>query len=432
VDRHGNDRALEALPVLQSLTIRNYKSLHDVSVKPPPFFALVGANAAGKTNFVDAIEFLSIVAKSGLASAITEKGGYENICFRRARRSKGAIQLACTVGPSRSGDRVFKMTLDFTFRAVKEAIRSSYRVEREEITLTIQKGDHFDPFLSINRGSKSAEFTTAEGFEDKPFFLSRDLLTHLFSEKNLPLREDDLLAWTQLRGLPPFDLFLEELASYRLFQLSPGAARRPGAASGSQELGKYGENLPAALEWLQREKPGRRGELLEYLKLAVPTVEKIETAYVETRELGLFLKEAGIRRKMFSSELSDGTLRTLAMFLPLVDPRYPVVVIEEPENNVHPWVVRHFVDACRARSTEKQIILTTHSPVLVSKLQPGELFVADRVLGKTRIYSASEANVELNDIISRGVQDLGSYWDSGAMKAVPSAPQFDFMDDGGG
>ena len=89
--------------MLQSLSFRTYKSLHDVSIKPPRFFALVGANAAGKTNFVDAIEFLSIVAKSGLASAITEKGGYENICFRRARRSKGAIRLACTVGPLQSG-----------------------------------------------------------------------------------------------------------------------------------------------------------------------------------------------------------------------------------------------------------------------------------------------------------------------------------------
>jgi len=408
--------------VLESLSFRNYKSLHDVSIRPPRFFALVGANAAGKTNFVDAIEFLSIVAKSGLASAITEKGGYENICFRRQRRSKGAICLGCTFDLTDLRRFPFRITLNFTFRAGREAIRAEYEVEREELTLEISREERITPCLDIRREGKRVEFKTYPRFEQESFPVPKKLLEQLFARSDSVLRGDDLLLWTQLRGLPPFAQFLERLGQCRVFQISPAAARKSGATSGNQELGKYGDNLPAAIEWLRRERTKMGAELLEYIRLAVPTVEKLETDYVETRELGLFLKESGMRRRMFSSELSDGTLRTLAMFLPLVDPRYPVVVIEEPENNVHPWVVRHFVDACRSRSQQKQIILTTHSPVLVSKLKPAELYVADRVDGETRIYPASEANAEVDTIIRRGIQDLGSYWDSGAMKAVPAAP----------
>jgi predicted ATPase len=128
-------------------------------------------------------------------------------------------------------------------------------------------------------------------------------------------------------------------------------------------------------------------------------------------------------RRMYASELSDGTLRTIAIFLPLVDPSYTVVVIEEPENCIHPWVIRQFVDAAREYSGKKQIILTTHSPILVSRLTPSELFVADRRAGESEILPATEVeDAKVQDIVRKGIMDLGAYWDSGAMRAVPVQP----------
>jgi predicted ATPase len=159
----------------------------------------------------------------------------------------------------------------------------------------------------------------------------------------------------------------------------------------------------------------------------VPTVEELETRYVQTRELGLFLKEQGMKRRQFASELSDGTLRTISIFLPLVDRRYSLVAIEEPENSIHPWVTRQFVTACRERSSEKQIILTTHSPVLVSSLRPAELFIAERKDGQSVITPATAVGKEVEEVIRKGIMDLGSYWDSGAMRAVP-VRQSDFLD----
>lgn len=79
--------------MITTLEIKNYKSLHDVKTDLPRFGVLVGANAAGKSNFADAVEFLSLVARNGLPTAISDKGGYENICFRRLRRTRGGIQF---------------------------------------------------------------------------------------------------------------------------------------------------------------------------------------------------------------------------------------------------------------------------------------------------------------------------------------------------
>jgi predicted ATPase len=187
-------------------------------------------------------------------------------------------------------------------------------------------------------------------------------------------------------------------------------------------MGKNGENLPAALKNLERESPEAFAELLDNLRLAVPSVEKVETDYVETRELGLFLKEAGMSRRMYSSELSDGTLRTIGIFLPLADPAYRVVVIEEPENCTHPWVTRQFVRACRDHCLSKQIVLTTHSPVLVSQLRADELLVVERPNGETQIRKLTKEEAE--DVTSARIADLGTYWDSGALGAVPVQLEF--------
>ncbi len=184
-------------------------------------------------------------------------------------------------------------------------------------------------------------------------------------------------------------------------------------------MGRHGENLPAALSWLEREHPEAFEKLLDHVRLAVPTVERVETGYAETHELGLFLSEHGVRRKMYSSELSDGTVRTIGIFVPLIYPEYSLVVIEEPENCVHPWVTRHFVAACRDHSLSKQIVLTTHSPIVVSELHENELFVVERQEGQTQILPATAADKEVREILRSGIMDLGSYWDSGAMGAVP-------------
>jgi predicted ATPase len=410
--------------MLTSLTIENYKSLHSVKIDPPPFFVVVGANAAGKTNFGDAIEFLGTVAKSGLAAALNEKGGYENVCFRRQRRSKGAIILGCRLEQIRSGGASFQLDISFSFRAQKEAIRSSYVVESERLDLAIERQGGTARYLQIARLGKTVSLEVFEEAPNIAGMLPTRILKEILEKEKVQVRDDDLLLWTLLRGLPPFAQILGELARFRVFQIAPSFARKAGAASGNQELGKYGDNLPAVLDWLKREHQDAFARLLVYAQQAVPTIKHIETDYVETRELGLFLREQGIQRRLFASELSDGTLRTLAMFLPLVDPRIPFVVVEEPENSIHPWVVRTFVDACRACSKNKQIVLTTHSPVLVSKLDPAELYVAERINGETRVVSAMVADVRVADIVQRGIQDLGSYWDSGAMRAVPADPQY--------
>ena len=411
--------------MLESLQIENYKSLHKVDVQLPPFAVLVGANAAGKTNFVDAIEFLSLIAQTGLPTAVTSKGGYDNICFRRARRAKAAIRFALSASlPVRwAKDAQLELRFDFSFafRALGGAIKARFAVEEERLCMTcadVRSGQRWENLLLYQRPSQGPLLPGLSEDDLPPVVPPRALLTEVLKQCQEGFPQDDLFLTSRFRNLPPFVFLTDYLARFRVFQIMPSHARRPASASGTSEMGKNGENLPAALQGLQRESTSAYTELENHLRLAVPTVEKLETGYVVTRELGLYLKEHGIARKMYSSELSDGTLRTIGIFLPLVHPDYPLVVIEEPENCTHPWVTREFVLACREHAESKQILLTTHSPVLVSGLKVEELLVVEKERGETQLKAAKQMEDALA-VVSEGIMDLGEYWDSGAMGGVP-------------
>jgi len=413
--------------MLKRIEIENYKSLHKVGIDLPDFSVMVGPNAAGKTNFANAIDFISSVARNGLPTAVNDYGGYENICFRRARRARGAIQFFLNVGNiaiTYAGKEIeFQYEYKFAFKAVERTISSEYQITKEFLRVRFRNRSRnknwYELIIYDHTPPKEVSVIVNNEIENKFLVPPEDFLKRVFKKEKPDLTSYNLILASKLRGLPPFMFLIHFLENLRVFQIMPSSASRAASASGTQEMDKNGGNLPAALHFLQRENKKQFINLLEQLKLAVPTVEKIETDYVETRQLGLFLSERGMSRRMYASELSDGTLRTIALFVPLIDKRYAFIVIEEPENCIHPWVTRQFVNACREQSNSKQIILTTHSPVLVSQLKPDELFLVDRYDGQTRIQRAIEVDNNVEEIIRQGITDLGRYWDSGAMRAVP-------------
>ncbi len=264
--------------MLKKLDIDNYKSLSKVRIALPNFCALVGANAAGKSNLADAIEFLSIVARLGLPAAVTDKGGYENICFKRSRRARGPIRFSISLDnvmaniSKQSGIEGYELGFDysFAFRATKRAIRSEFVVESEELSARIRPANAEAPWKETlswkySRPHYKLKMRKPTPRERLSFFrLPRQYLEAMLKEwVRGETHSSDLFLTARLRGMPPFLFLMEELSRFRMFQLSPGKLREPTSASGIQEMGKDGSNLPMALDLLGREEPGAFTELLE-------------------------------------------------------------------------------------------------------------------------------------------------------------------------
>lgn len=417
--------------MLSELSIHNYKSIRNVNLsKLPPLGIFVGANAAGKSNFADALDFLSLVFRTGLAGAVRAKGGYENICFRRAKRSKAGLRfhLEVMVNPEREVRRRkkkavdFVFSYDFTFSTPTQAIISEYEVTSENIVVaTSHEGSEQEVVLTIERKKNGTpQFSRHGKSKIRELELAVDVLDYFVN--NVPIAQDELFLTSltgRFGGLPPFNLLTRVLSSCGVYQISPYVARETGIPERSPDIGRHGENLPAAVDYLKRFQPKAYKELLEHVTHTVPTIEGLSTDYVETKQLGLFFKEQGFGRRWFSQDVSDGTIQTVSIFLPLVDPRKEILFIEEPENSLHPWILRHFIDSCKQHSVDKQIFITTQSLVVVNETPLESLYTVSRYQGETHIDRCIEVNPELRQVILEQLMGLDEYWDSGAIGGVP-------------
>src|SRR5215475_13356394 len=114
------------------IDIENFKSLHDVTIPFRRLSYFCGPNASGKSNFAEALDFISNVFRNGLQHAVAEKGGFYYMCFRRMRRTKGAIGFRIS-GEERLTKQVsVQYETKFSFKTRTESIRSQYLVHTEE------------------------------------------------------------------------------------------------------------------------------------------------------------------------------------------------------------------------------------------------------------------------------------------------------------
>ncbi|MCZ7379139.1 ATP-binding protein [Micromonospora sp. WMMC250] len=233
-----------------------------------------------------------------------------------------------------------------------------------------------------------------------------------------PLANTDLL-FTSLSiygGL--FSLIRRELHG-SVFQLSPQQARKPGAPTPNASLQRYGENLPAVVHFLRKHRAEAWARIEDAMRVVVPNLVEIETRHTEDRFLALQFRERGVRRAWSTSEMSDGAIQALALFTAVLDGRSGFLLIEEPENSLHPWVLRRFLDLCRDES-ESQIVLTTHSPVAIDYTPADSLRLMWQRHGRSSYQNWTTLNPEIVEAWKRGDVRAFEAYDSGLFhEAVP-------------
>ncbi|MCR9141154.1 MAG: AAA family ATPase [bacterium] len=403
---------------LREIHIENYKSLRDVRFEPTPLSVMVGPNAAGKSNFIDAIDFLSDVYSAGLEVAIQRKGGYENIAHRKQRRTKAAISFGIvadfetTIAGTDSIE--FRLIHTFSIKASGAGIRAEFVVTEESFSLLIENGSSFVPFLKLNR-EVGAEPTieVAEGTLEASISYARNL-REAFSK--MSLREQDLM----MSGL--YDLLLLDLATqisqWSIFQISPALTRLSAAPTPNPTLSRQGENLPAMVDWLKHKHSALWFQVISAMQEVIPDLEDISTDYTHTKTLGLQFKEQNVSRPFTAEDVSAGTLHTLAMLVAAADPRITLLCIDELENSLHPWIISVLIRRFRELSSDKTIFLTTHSPTLIDALHPGEIWIVHKKDGETQIANLTELHPDSAKDFESGDIRLSEYLGSGLVPEV--------------
>jgi predicted ATPase len=395
--------------------VRNFRSLKDVDLSLEPLNVLVGPNGAGKSNLLDVIGFLGDSVREDLGPALAKRGGFDRVCFRGKidgpRQVVIEVEAAVTKNSSRAATDNY--TLDFQVLRIRR-IRSDNaprRYLRRRETFLFKRTAGPGRRITVSGG----DITVMDGDETTT--------TGTLREGSLGLATLPRLGPSQ--GAEQVDALAGLFASFRVFDVDVGRARLPSIVQRAPSLNNDAGNLSAFLQYMAAEEPERFQALEKDACSFIPGLRSIDFESVggATEATVLKLHEHGLPDSTDLADASYGSVRALALLALLYDPRPPrLTCIEEIDHGLHPHILDRLVELIRDASRRTQLLIATHSPALVNRLNASELIVCERRADATSAIPAiSSAEVRRMEQELDGQLGLGELWFTGALGGVPES-----------
>ncbi len=365
--------------VIKKIKVTNFKSFGNLEIELGNFNVLIGPNAAGKSNFVHIFEFLRDIVSSGLNNAVSMQGGVEylrNISIGSSERLSINVVSTQEFGlltrrlrENLIGTKIYETIYEFALKFNKRG--SGFRIAEDKL---IQKCK----FVRLDRpGKKIKEKEILGDGEIIIFSTNGKVKIDLNIPERVPLKKEDIFPpFLPEEKLPNRTLLLE--TSYFLIRLLEGIFRdtsiydfdpklpkKATPITGKAELEEDGSNLSIILKNITENKEKRR-KLFNLVKDLLPFVENLDVEKFADKSLLFKLQETYFKNQYLPASLiSDGTINITALIIALYFEKKPLVIIEEPERNIHPYLISKVVDMMKDASQKKQIIVTTHNPEIV-------------------------------------------------------------------
>lgn len=350
---------------ISRLTLHNWKNFQHCTVDIPERCFIVGANATGKSNLLDALRFLRDVVRQGggLQTAVEQRGGIRKLrCLAARTRTDVGIEIEL----SEDGDIKWHYELYFK--------HSGGGIQKNEVTIThetVLRHGAARPDVLLDRTD------TTDG---------EDADTLKFTHLEQPMANQN---YREIRD------FFEKI---EYLNIIPQMVRESGSVvltSGKEDY--FGRNFLLRLARLNettRKAYFRR--INELLRLAVPQLEELtfvkdqmgiphlEARYVHWRARG---------SKQNEMQFSDGTLRLIGFLFALLDGN-GTVLLEEPEINLNSAIVAQIPEfiASIQRTRRRQVIVTTHSYDLLANrgISSAEVLLLKNTDQGTTVTTASQ------------------------------------------
>jgi predicted ATPase len=361
----------ETCVLIDEITLRSFLSYAPDTepVKLRSLNVLIGPNGSGKSNFLDAFDVLG--AAPGEITSPIQRSGRMDAWLWQNERGVPADDLS-----------------------IEAVVRIGSTPVRYEVSLVSKP-----PFGSVS--NERIEDARAKVSGKKPYFYfgyenGRPMINGKGEKGRRALRPDQIdpqrsiLAQRREPDIyPELSRLAEKLAairSYRSWSFGRDAAGRRGQPTDLPTIGlsASGDNLVLVLHRLAGI-PRVKREILERLRQLYAPLDDLYVEIAGGNAL-LFLIEGD--RRMPATRLSDGTLRYLTLLAILCDPEPPpLIILEEPELGLHPDVLPTIADLLLQAAERTQLIVTTHSGILVDAFteSPENVLVCERADGGTRV-----------------------------------------------
>ena len=393
---------------------------NEIDLPMEPLNVLIGPNGSGKSDFLEAIALLQSAPRC-IAEPISRMGGVDNWLWKGPEALQSIGMEASIAYPYGGVLRHSIVLADRNGRpeVVNERVEPSETHTNERVSLSYYRPPQDGrAALEFTKANTQALVEHSKGKIGPNLWAPPRLFAHYrtgavdFAGEFRT--EQSLLSFAAAPDYPGLWYLKEQYQGIRLFRnwsFGPYAELRKNQSAHDRAdfLNEDGTNLALVLSNFPGE---NKRQLITVLRKLYDGIVDVNFPVVGGT-VALILEEGG-SREIPATRLSDGTLRYLCLLAILLHPDpVPLVAIEEPELGLHPDLLPTVADLLIAASERCQIIVTTHSDVLVDALTetPESVVVCERHDGQTTMQRLDKDDLQtwLKDYT------LGNLWSSGQL-----------------
>ncbi|MFB0907155.1 MAG: AAA family ATPase, partial [Spirosomataceae bacterium] len=363
--------------MISHIEIEGFKSIKKLSLELRPINILIGSNGVGKSNFVSFFKLTNALFNQRLQRYVAEEK-VDNILYFGRKHT------------------------EFLFGR-----------------LDFKQGTNSYVFC-LNRANDGDLFVALEGF-GKNVSLKPQLGNYKYG---VGLSES-IISNNDSRELNVAGLF-SKVKIYHFHDTSPTSfLRRECDLEDNLYFKQDGRNLPAFLYFLKVKHLKIYERIVKMVQSVAPYIDSfiLEPSRLNEREIALRWVDSGDLESSFSAyQLSDGTLRFIALTTLLMQPAPPsVIIIDEPELGLHPFAIGKLAGMIQGVSEKAQVIVATQSPGLLSHFEPEDVIVMDRSEEEKQTVFKRLDSHELADWLND--YSLGDLWERNILNAAQPFPQ---------
>lgn len=370
-------------PLLKAISLEGFLSFgHGTEGFPlEPLNVVIGPNGSGKSNLVEALSILRAVPRD-LPRPIREGGRVRDWLWTPgAPDTEGGLSeapCACIEVVFTEGHVARHHTQPAVrYRLTFGAAGDSFTVLDERLENAEKPAEKDKPYFYFGYENGRPMLNVQDGAQRELRREDLDMTQSILSQRRDPDAYPELSKVADVLG---------QIRVYRSWQFGPDANVRRAcqADARSDYLSESFDNLPARLAVLKG-RPLVKRRLLDLIGELAPGFTDFEVV-PEGGALTLYLTEGD--SSVPARRVSDGTLRFLCLIAILVDPQPPpLIAIEEPELGLHPDVQGQLASLLLEASERTQLVVTTHSDILVDALteSPETVVVCEKNGGCTRL-----------------------------------------------
>lgn len=350
---------------LKRITVEGFKCLKNIDIEMRDLMVLIGPNGAGKTSFIEVFSLLKDVALGRLADSLSEKGGINDILYKENPERFFNVKVVTNETLSNTDNR----PLFYFFEVASSGI--GYEISSERLVKRSGDNDENQVILFASKNGESVYLDIEKNSLLKPVWAVKKYETLLSQRPFTLFNEPDI-----------FSLMLQGIRYYGSLDVSRRSpVRMPQELSPQEFPGPNGEHLIAALYNMRTNHADNYERLLDTMRVAFPGFRKLEFPLVGSGQAAIAWYEESFDKPLYAHQLSEGMLRFLWLSTILLSPNPPfpsVTLIDEPEVSLHPDSLKVLAELLQEASLETQLIVATHSNVLVGFLKPEHVVAVRR------------------------------------------------------